>query len=206
MNTDNAKHDTTYFKTGIDPTTGEAALRTRIYEVLKTFPKTRLRPADIADFIKDADTAKVANALHQLILPSALQRYPHIHRVERGVYLYDPDMAQTVVHFPSMSKAQRKAQRRRRARVKQVGVKQTSITQTGIAQPDIAVVADATVTAATPSLVLPPKGTHPSNTSTVADFVASFPVFSEQAGTFLSTDEVVMLRDSQGRNWIAKRV
>lgn len=201
MNTENIKHDTTYFKAGIDPNTGEAALRVRIYEVLKTFPKTRLRPADIADFVKDSDAAKIANALHQLILPASLAKYPHIHRVERGVYMYDSDMAQTVVHFPSMSKAQRKAQRRRRARSKQTGIQPSRV-----AKSDIAVVADATVTAATPSLVLPPKDSHPSNTSTVADFVASFPVFSEQAGTFLSTDEVVMLRDSQGRTWLAKRV
>lgn len=187
MNTTKPKEKPFMYLPGINPKTGEVALRTRVYEVLKTFPRTNLSASDITELIPEANNRQVTCALQQIVKGDGMKNYPHIHRPRRGLYRYDNTIAPSVMVFPAMSSAQRKVAKNK-----------------GRRNHDILVASQATVTSSTPAIVAP-EVLAPRH-ELIHNFVASFPVFSEQLGDFLPTDQVVMLRDSEGRTWLAKRI
>lgn len=69
------------------PTTSDS-LGVRVYHAMSVTPGKPLRADDIADLLVGVNAKQVRGVLRNSIGPNAT-RYPHVHRIERGVYVYD---------------------------------------------------------------------------------------------------------------------
>lgn len=77
---------------------GQIALRKRIHDLFKTNPGRGFQVADIAATL-GADAKKVSASIINMVTdPKIAINYPHIVRMDRGLYTYDPARPQQFVH------------------------------------------------------------------------------------------------------------
>lgn len=175
------------FPSGVNPATGERAIRSEVYEVLTTM-KVPMNTADVQALLPHHDFTRVNGALRGLVHnPDA---YPHVHRIKRGTYLFDPKRTTVWTTYPQMA-------RRRRVNGKLVTVNRKKEVAEAVTQQIMEDIMEKSVP--TPTIT-------PAPTSEVGcGFTDKYPVVTTE-GKVVPQDEQVLLRDSDGRFWLAKRV
>lgn len=185
------------FEAGVNPMSGEQALRSRVYEALKMFPHQVVTPRDMFQMMPEFGHRRIQSAM--LGLCETPQAYPGVHRIGRGSYMFDPSRTASWVTFPNVSKANRKSHNRRAlAAAKKFPVLQTSTVQ---AAP---IKQAAPVKAVAPVKVVEQAKAVVAEATMVSSFVAVLPVFDN--GKMCPMDKEVLLRDADGNFWHATRV
>lgn len=178
------------FEAGVNPTSGEQALRSRVYEALKMFPHQVVTPRDMYQMMPEFGHRRIQSAM--LGLCETPQAYPGVHRIGRGSYMFDPSRTASWMTFPNVSKANRHKANRRSAAAKKFPVLQTSTVQV------------APVKAVAPVKVVEQAKAVVAEATMVSSFVAVLPVFDN--GKMCPMDKEVLLRDADGNFWHATRV
>lgn len=87
------------FKAGTNPATGDAAIRTVVYEAIKQFPRQRLTMTELHQLLPEYTPGIIRGALRGFRINH--QQYPHVHRLARGVYMFDDSRSASWVTYPS---------------------------------------------------------------------------------------------------------
>lgn len=172
-----------HFVTGINPQTGGPSYRSMVYEAMVALPNTIIRPIDMVTLFPEHKAQAIKDALADIILFP--EQYPGLHRVGLGQYKYDPSTPSVITKFPNMG---RKSKGRRKVTVASAPLAPVPQEKVFSAKQNTPVKQDAPVKQDTPT------------------FTATMPIFDRSSGAMVSTDNEVMLVDSQGRYWHAKRV
>ena len=190
------------FKPGENPTTGERAIRSQVYEVITTFPQQSLTAIDIQGLMPEFKLSAVNAALRGLIHNPT--NYPHMHRVGRGEYMYDPTRSTIWATFPQMA-------RRRKVNGKIVPVNRlnqkpgkTVKPRLVMPTPNVAPVQQAPVQQAPVVPVQQAQTVLTVQVAGVSKFVDMMPVFTNEGP--VSMDKQVLLRDTDGNFWHASRI
>lgn len=182
------------YQTGINPMTGEKAIRASVYELLQQIVGVEFSPHDIVGLIPSTDASRVADALRGLIHNPAA--YPGVHRIGRGRYVYDPSRPQQWMTFPNMA-------RRRRVGKRVMPVAPVKAAKTTKVNPVKAALAGKVVEKAQASIQ---AEAILAEAQQLGQFVEIMAVFDSSTGKFLPTDSVVLLRDDKGCYWQATKV
>lgn len=180
------------FPAGINPVTGERAVRSKVYEVLSTMA-VPMTSAEIQALLPEYTVIAVNGALRGLI--HSPEAYPHVHRIRRGVYQYDPKRATSWVTFPQMA-------RRRKVGNKVVPVNRVMKATATTDKVVEAFVAEVPVQTTDVDV----QAVRQAVTEQAVTFVQQVPVFDREQGKFLPMTNEMLLRDSLGGYWVAKRV
>lgn len=182
------------FQTGVHPMTGEKAIRTSVYELLKQIEGVEFSPHDIVGLVPSVDPNKVKDALRGLVQNPSV--YPGVHRVGRGRYLFDPSRPQEWMTFPNMARRRKVGNRvvRVASTKPSKAVKKNPVTEALANKVEARVVAVQQAEAII------------ADAQRLGQFVEVIAMFDRSTGKFLPMNEAVLLRDEDGCFWQATKV
>jgi hypothetical protein len=113
------------FTTPTHSPVNQLTLKERVYEVMQIVPNQPVTAKDVADLMPELTVTQVQSVL--VTFGKASRRFPHMHRLDRGVYMYDASRERTWVKFPNQTRANRRSGRRRAAKNRATSISQPTL-------------------------------------------------------------------------------